>query len=230
MFCLDLDKVNNLFNFWPITSLNKFALGWFKRTDFIGPKHISLKDYVLDQVNSQLGFRPDGRVTLLTHIRLWGIMMNPIAIFSCFSRDGRLQAVALQVTNTPWGEQCLYVLKADPGAHKQHFSFDKTMHVSPFHPMNMKYICHYMLRDDQLVFHLENHQDNECITDATLVMQAQALSVKKMIQSICLYPYMTAKVYYGIYKQALSLFLKRSPIYTNPTTLIKQQKYSQGTR
>ena len=229
MFCFDLDDLESLFNIWPITTQNRFGLGWFRRTDFIGQSDSPLKDYVLDQASLQLGFRPDGRVTLLTHIRLWGIMMNPIAIFSCYGKQGDLQAVALQVTNTPWGEQCLYMLRADPKAAKQHFRFNKSMHVSPFHPMDMSYVCHYMLKDEKLIFHLENHQDDQCVTDATLVMDAQVLDRKKLIESIFLYPYMTGKVYFGIYKQALSLFLKRNPIHDHPSSMVKQQKYSQGT-
>ena len=229
MFCLDLDDLHELFNFWPLTSLNKPALGRFKRKDHIGSKHSSLKNYVLDQVYKQIGIRPNGRVTLLTHIRMWGILMNPIAVFSCYDKGENLQAVVLQVTNTPWGEQCMYILKAEKGAPKQHFEFSKKMHVSPFHPMDMHYRCHYMLQDGKLVFHLENHKNKHCLTDATLIMQGKPLTRKKLIKSIFLYPYMTSKVYYGIYKQAFSLFIKRNPIYTNPQSAGKQEKYSQGT-
>lgn len=226
MFCLDLDELSQLFNRWPIVSMDRPALGRFNRKDHIGSEDISLKSHVLNQVHEQLGIHVDGRVTLLTHIRMWGVLMNPIAVFSCYDKDQQLQAVALQVTNTPWDEQCLYVLRADPSTTKQHFEFDKQMHVSPFNPMNMRYHCHYMLQDEQMILHLENHQDEQRITDATLVMQAQPLTHKKLVQSIVLYPYMTSKVYYGIYKQAFSLFMKRNPVYTNPTTLSKQEKFS----
>ncbi len=229
MFCFDLDGLSDVFNLWPLTALDKPALGRFKRADHVGDQNVSLKHHILDQVEQQIGIRPAGTVTLLTHIRMWGILMNPIAVFSCYGKDGSLQAVALQVTNTPWGEQCLYVLKTKPGTLKQHFEFAKDMHVSPFNPMDMRYRCHYMLQNGKLVLHLENHHSERCITDATLVMQAQPLTRKKLVQSIFQYPYMTSKVYYGIYKQALSLFIKRNPVYTNPATLAKQEKYSQGT-
>ena len=218
MLCLDLDDLGGLFNRWPLTSLRKPSLGWFKRSDYIGSPVIPLKEYVLSQVERQLGFRPQGRVRLLTHLRMWGIVMNPIAVFSCYHRDGQLAAVVLQVTNTPWNEQCLYVLKADSSKRKQEFEFDKLMHVSPFNPMDMRYQCRFVQDDDHLVLHLENHKNGNRITDATLTMNGEPLSQSKLYQSILIQPYMTLKVYYGIYKQAFGLFLKKNPFYTNPTT------------
>ena len=218
MVCIDLDHLDSLFSRWPLASLNKPALGWFKRSDYVGSKTMPVKKYVLDQVENELGFRPEGRVTLLTHLRMWGVLMNPIAVFNCYHSDGGLAAVALQVTNTPWDEQYLYVLKADTGQYKQHFEFDKFMHVSPFNPMDMRYSCHYMLHEDQLVLHLENHKNGKCVTDATLTMTGQPLTRRKLYQSVVFHPYMTAKVYYGIYRQALALFLKKNPLYTSPST------------
>ena len=218
MLCLDLDDLDRLFSYWPLTSLRKPALGWFRRSDYVGSTAVPLKEYVLSQVDKQLGFRPQGRVRLLTHLRMWGILMNPIAVFSCYHGDGKLAAVVLQVTNTPWDEKCLYVLKADSSTSKQHFEFDKVMHVSPFNPMDMRYLCRFIAADDHLVLHLENHKNGHRITDATLTMKGEPLSQSRLIQTILLHPYMTAKVYYGIYKQAFGLFLKKNPLYTNPTT------------
>jgi hypothetical protein len=85
--------------------------------------------------------------------------------------------------------------------------------------MNMRYLCRYTNRRNKLLLHLENHQDSERITDATLVMEGQPLTYKKLHRSILLHPYMTAKVYFAIYRQALALFLKRNPLYTNPTNV-----------
>ena len=109
MFCIDLDHASQLFNRWPLTSIERPGLGWFNRRDYAGPGAVPIKQYILDQVEQKLGFRPQGRVTLLTHLRMWGILMNPIAVFNCYDSDGGLAALVLQVTNTPWNEQCLYV-------------------------------------------------------------------------------------------------------------------------
>ena len=229
MYCLDLDNVNELFNHWPLTGTDKPALGRLKRSDFIGDPGIDMKTHVLDKVEQELGFRPGGRVTLLTHLRLWGILMNPIAVFNCYHESGGLAALALQVTNTPWDEQCLYVLPADPDHHKQQFEFDKVMHVSPFNPMDMRYVCRYVERHNKLVLHLENHKNASRVTDATLTLHGQPLTQNLLYRSVLLHPYMTAKVYYGIYRQAFGLFVKKNPLYTHPTTESRSpQRQSQG--
>ena len=224
MLCMDLDYVDSLFNCWPLTSAKKPGLGWFKRSDYVGCESIPIKNYILNQVEEEIGFRPQGKVTLLSHIRMWGILMNPIAVFNCYRRSGKLAAMVLQVTNTPWGEQCLYVLRANPDHYKQKFEFDKMMHVSPFNPMAMRYSCRYLNYQNQLVLHLENYENDARITDATLTMKGQPLTHKKLQQSVLLHPYMTVKVYYGIYRQALALFLKKNPLFTNPTAISGTQK------
>ena len=58
-----------------------------------------------------------GRVLLLTHLTYMGYCFNPVSFYYVFSASNpcTLRALVLEVHNTPWTEQHVYVLA--PGAH-----------------------------------------------------------------------------------------------------------------
>ena len=110
----------------------------FRRRDFFDGRPGPLGDAVRDLVEERLGRRPDGPVYLLAHLRTFGWLFNPLAVYYCWSTDGHaLDALVLEVTNTPWGERHWYVVDARvvTGAHV----VSKALHVSPFLPMDVDY-------------------------------------------------------------------------------------------
>ena len=220
MMYFDLDSASELFRVPGLTACDKFALAQFNRQDFHGSKEIPLKQHILDSVKSQLGIVCDGPVMVLTNLRILGWLMNPITLFYCFDQQGELVAIAIQVTNTPWREKVLYVL--DPSAQCSssdkylHFRFQKKMHVSPFNPMKMEYKCILNKPGDRLFVHLENLQQEECHTDATLKLEARDLNHKSAAISALLNPLLTIKVAVEIYWNALLLFLRKNPVYDHP--------------
>jgi predicted NAD/FAD-binding protein len=92
-------------------------------------------------VLKRLGFFPAGSVFLVTTMRAFGQVMNPISLYVCFnSETQRPCAFVLEVHNYPWGELACYVLDARSGSVQgsqfslKNVKFRKTLHVSPFHP------------------------------------------------------------------------------------------------
>jgi DUF1365 family protein len=54
------------------------------------------------------------------------------------------------------------------------------------------------------------------VFDATLTLKREALTTMSLTSVLARYPWMTAKVAWGIYWQALKLFIKRVPVYDHP--------------
>lgn len=219
MMYFDLDEVEDVLATSPFWSVKRWHPARFVRSDYFGDPKVSLKTAVLAEVNQRLGLSIDGPVRLLTNARYFGYLINPISVYYCFDKDDRLQAMMLQVTNTPWEERVTYVFKCDPDSRTQRKRIDKAMHVSPFHPMEHFYDWRSSVPSNKVAIHMKNKEQaspQKCVFDATLSLHREPITKANMNAILWRYPWMTAKVAWGIYWQALKLFIKRVPIHDHP--------------
>jgi DUF1365 family protein len=138
MALLDLDRLGEAGSVSRLLSVDGRAPAQVCRSDFLGDPSISLAAAVRELVEAELGFRPDGRVTLCASLRTWGWCFNPLAAYWCFDRAGALVAQVLDVTNTPWHEHHAYVIDRRGREHDT-VRFAKEHHVSPFFEMDLTY-------------------------------------------------------------------------------------------
>ena len=136
--------------FW---SVERWNIASFLRRDYFGDPSVPLDDCVRALVKERSGIEVSGRVCLLTSLRYWGVSFNPVTIFYCFDAAGAsIEAVVLDVSNTPWLERRQYVLPGSRVACGNAFDadgtgagdgekqskarvrhcFEKDFHVSPF--------------------------------------------------------------------------------------------------
>ena len=230
MMYLDLDELPILFDRFWFWSANRFNLAWFKRSDHMGETAQSLKQTVRDKLFEHTGVRADGPIRLLTHCRYFGFGFNPVSFYYCYDKnDTHVENIIAEVNNTPWGEQYCYVLTEQDnvaeaqgtGKHKQYKPV-KDFHVSPFMPMNIDYDWRFNQPDQRLTVHMQNFIDNEKLFDATLDFQYRPITSKNMARVLIQYPVITMKVVFGIYYQALKLFIKRIPFYDHPAISEKE--------
>lgn len=80
------------------------------------------------------------RAVVLTNLRMFGYVFNPISVYWCYDPSGRLVAGVAEVHNT-YGERVAYELPAGPDGDGQEVSAQvrKQMYVSPFHPVDGSY-------------------------------------------------------------------------------------------
>lgn len=218
MMYLDLDEVEAVLAESRWWSLRRWSPARFKRADYLGNPQEPLKKSVHNVVKQKTGIHLEGPVRMLTNLRYFGFVLNPITVYYCFDNAEQLRALVLEVTNTPWKERHQYVLLCNPEQLTQRISFDKAMHVSPFHPMNMRYHFSGNCPDKKLVVHLRNtgvEATEETVFDATLSLQRQEITGGTLNSIIAQYPLMTMKVVAAIYWQALKLAIKRVPYFNH---------------
>lgn len=220
MMYFDLDELDDVLAMSPWWSMKSWSLARFSRKDYFGDESLSIKQAVLSEVNERLGLSLSGSVRMLTNCRYFGFIINPITIYYCFDESEQLQAMLLEVTNTPWNEKIPYVLKCDPSDKMQRIQFNKAMHVSPFHPMEHFYDWRSNVPNKKLAVHMQNKEleGEQCVFDATLSLTRMTLTSSSMARVLFNYPVMTMKVAFGIYWQALKLWMKKVPFYSHPNS------------
>ena len=152
---LDLDELPGVFKGRWMWSTTRFAVARFRREDHFGDADRPLQDCVRDLVEQREEFRPAGPIRLLTSLRYFGYVINPVCFYYCYATDGQtLEAVVAEVTNTPWGETHCYVIdarssdRADWEKRVVRAEHEKEFHVSPFMPMDMDYTESHRLNMD----------------------------------------------------------------------------------
>lgn len=216
MMYLDLDELDDVLSLSPFWSKSRWRPARFRRADFLGDPEVPLKQAVIDRIYAETGERHEGSVRLLANLRYFGFVMNPIACYYCFDEREQLRYLVAEVTNTPWNERQSYVLRCDPQKRYQRISFHKQMHVSPFNPMSMQYQWCSNQPTEMLTLNLESLCNNEAHVDATMALRRRELSSAALSQILLQHPWMTGKVAFAIYWQALKLWLKRNPFYDHP--------------
>ena len=206
MLLLRLDELPELFDrrwFWSARP-DRPAPAWFRRADHFGDPDRPLEETVRQTIADQTGFFPQGLILLLIHLRYWGYVTNPLSVFYCLSPDEtRLDAVALEVHNTPWRERHVYALhqpEAVTAGGQYRYRFLKTFHVSPFMEMNYEYRCALLPPGENLMVYLENrYHGKQLHFDAVLTLKRRELNGLTRAWALMRHPFMTQKVTAAIY-------------------------------
>lgn len=190
----------------------------YRREDYMGPADRPLKQAVLDRIEEHLGRRPSGAVRMLTQLRTFGYVFNPVTFYYAFDEDDQLEAVAAEITNTPWGERHTYLLDArGRKGDALRWRFPKDFHVSPFLGMDFDYAWRCSEPGPGLEFHMTNLRDGQPAFEAGLRTRRRELNFRNLAAALAKHPLLTHRVSLAIYVQAALLWLKRVPFHVHPS-------------
>ncbi|MFC4352700.1 DUF1365 domain-containing protein [Fodinicurvata halophila] len=215
---LDLDELPDLDRRLRLFSHNRFNLFSFHDRDHGARDGGALRPWIESQLAAAGIDLDGGPVRLLCFPRILGYVFNPLTIWFCHHRDGRLRAVLYEVRNT-FGDKHGYLIPVAsplaPGEPLQQ-DCDKALHVSPFIPMQAHYRFRLSLPDERLsVVIRESVPEGEQLVAAQSAHRAE-LTDARLLRAFFTHPLLTLKVIGAIHWQALRLWLKGAPFHRRP--------------
>jgi uncharacterized protein len=212
---LDLDEVDEVLSRHPLWSTGRWAPVQFRRRDYLDGGRRPLTTSVRDLVESRLGTRPAGSIRMLTHLRTFWWLFNPITLYYCFDSGDEPQALVAEVTSTPWKERHLYVMPFEDARHGD-VRIGKELHVSPFMGMDQSYSFALNAPADALRVRIQTFEDDRPVFEATLGLRRHELDRRTMSRVLWHDPLHTMRVSAGIYAEAARLAAKGTPVYRHP--------------
>ncbi len=205
MMAIDLDESHLLSKYNPFLGMSKWNALRFNPCHYLTRDKQLNKSAVWHKVESLGGEQANGKVILLAQMSCFGFYFSPVNFYYCYEFDGDLKYLLAEVSNTPWNERHYYLIDS-----KNKKDTPKNFHVSPFMNLDMDYRWKFKAPSESLFVHIENHKDDK-IFDATLSLKRKELNRKNLFSCLMSLPFMTLKIVFSIYWQALKIYLKKIP-------------------
>ena len=213
MLALDLDELEDLAGRLKLFAHNGWNLVSLHDRDFAGKVRSPLRPQIEARL-AEFGFDlAGGRITLLCMPRLLGHGFNPLSVYFCHDRDGRLAATIHAVRNT-FGERRDYVLpvEASPDAPlldgRVRQACGKRFHVSPFMPMDLDYQFDLLPPGDRVGVGVTVHDDAGLLLAASFAGERRALTDGALLKAVVSHPWQVAGVLAAIHWEAVKMVLK----------------------
>ena len=212
MVLLDIDRIDELMAVSRVTSRNRFNWATFDDRDHFGDPALTLRERVRRDADEHGIDVHDGPIFLLTHLRYLGYCFNPLSMFYCFDRDGRLHTVLAENNNTFGGRHNYWLRHDRADAPLFRARASKALYVSPFMEGGLEYTFALSYPSDSLTVHMQALQRGRSFFDATLSLERRPWHASGIRQALVRHPLMTVNVIAGIHWEALKLWWKGVPV------------------
>lgn len=217
MLLLDLEELETLDRRLKRFSLNRFNLLSFHERDHVSAPGQSVRASVLAKLDAHGVDVPNARISLLCMPRVLGHGFNPLSVYFCHDGEGRLAAIVHAVRNT-FGQRHDYVLpvRGERGGWVRQAS-DKTFHVSPFLPMDLRYVFEIAPPREAVHVGIDVFDDEGLMLAASFEGQRVELTDRALIRAVLGHPLQMLGALAGIHWEALKMVLKGFGLFGSPS-------------
>jgi len=231
---IDLDELASVDRSVRLFSHNRFNIFSLYDSDY-GRGAGSLRGYVEERLREARLSHAGARIELLTMPRLCGYAFNPLSIYFCHDREGRVAAVIYEVHNT-FGERHSYVIEAQTGSSGElHQSIRKAFYVSPFLDMALTYNFRLRAPGEQVAVTITGSDAGSNLVIHTALHGMQMPLTSAALLRLCVsHPLLTLKVIGAIHWEALRILCKgirirpRTPVDGHTVTIENPRTHAQG--
>ena len=208
MWLLDVDELAQVSSKFTLVGQN-----WWSPVRICLSEHIAevtdpeqFKQRIKQKVNELGGVWQGQKLLMMTQARVLGLYFSPVNFHFCFD-DDHCRYMLAEVSNTPWGEKHWYLVDLENA------ETEKDFHVSPFMPIEQKYLWRVKLPAEHFLAHIENWQEQK-VFDATLRLQRLALNRSSLLRVLLRFPVIAISTVGAIYWQAAKMFAKGFKFYS----------------
>lgn len=218
-FDLDVDRLSELQKRVFFFGLNRWNVLSLREKDFLRPGPESLRQKVESLLTECGVLDKPASIQLVTQLRYWGWIFNPVSFFLCRSNEGKLLAVIADVNNT-FGEGHAYVLNDFKMIRRDCYEAcaPKVFHVSPFFERKGEYRFQFDLSNpDAVSIVLDYYEGPNLVLASSWKGLKKPFETSKLFSVLCRYPFAGWLTLIRIHFQAAILhFFKKLPIYSKP--------------
>lgn len=233
IFCIDLDEVDLLERQLTFFGYNKRNLYSLRDSDHLDESKGCTKENLKAFLRSKGVHQRVGRIELVTNLRTWGYVFNPVSFYFVYKPSGDVLCCVAEVANT-FNEQKLYLIDrgcGDGNRFKQ--EHPKLFYISPFSDL-ATFLCFDLKVPDRSISLTITERDEEgTYFYSSLAGKSQPLTNSQLMYCTLRFPAMTLSIIARIHWQALVLALKKVPYFkkshrpdlqTNTRTYLKSKK------
>ncbi len=220
LFCIDLDELpelNRRLLWFGHNCLRPFS--FYDQDHFVwqrdGGLGRSTKDRVIEYLHERGADFTVGRVLLVTNLRVFGYVFNPVSFYYCYDETGRLRAVISEVNNT-YLEQKPFLtwvetaedLELQAGGDIERRAA-KNFYVSPFIRHDTEFYFKFAGPGELLRVRIDSYLKRRTILKAQIHGRRRDLNDRSLLRMMFRYPFITLKVIAWIHLYALKLYLRK---------------------
>lgn len=213
MFALDLDELDSLSASLRLFSRNRFNLFSFRDADHLRLGKPTVRENLIEYLRSQGITGPVGRIVLITNVRMFGYVFNPVSFYYCYDVNGAPLCAVPEVGNT-FGEQKPFLLTgADRDAEGFRKRVTKYFYVSPFIAMDAEFDFRLQVPGKQLHVTIDDYQEGKKFFLSTVHGEQRPLTDARLVWYAVRFPFITLQVITLIHWQALKLYIRKLPFF-----------------
>lgn len=186
-----------------------------ERTERTERKGMEIRQYVEEALAMQGIDTAPHRIMLLTHLRLFGYIFNPVSFYYCYDREEQLFAIAAEVNNT-FREQKIYVIPCRDGRGEK--NWPKRFYVSPFIEYDSDFHFRFQAPGATIQVGIDSVKKDQMILKAVLKGERRHISDRALAVMLLRYPLITLRITLWIHLQALKLYLWKIPYFSRASS------------
>ncbi len=211
MFYIDLDELELIDQRFNFIGHNRFAPYEFRDSDHYNPSKTDLKTSIKEYLKEQGIEDSVGKIHLLTHLRTWGHLFNPVSFYFVTDTAGSPICSIAEVGNT-FNEQKLFIAQSSRDGRSQ-LDAVKNFYVSPFSELDTQFRFRIATPREHMRIAINQSKNGETYFNSALTGTKRSLTGPALFKSALQFPLLTLKIVGAIHWQALLLHMKGVPYF-----------------